>query len=515
MTSSLKKFPPAIWALVIAFVPLSLFLRSPSALFDPLYWDSIMAVYNEVFWLMDHGLNLGRLASQTSGFSEGGANTYFFTWYPVAHAFVLSLLPEGVNGLAVLHLSTWLLAGGITALFVRFLSSFCSIGIALVGGLLLCFTPLFLSQCYLINMELWLLLFCLLGVLAMFAGRPIVCGAWLLLAFYTKASALTIVLPCVAFYTLVYVRDWRSAITACWVALPLGLYVVHGYISTHWINEFGGETYLVVENLFSIQSIWAMVRRGLALSFEQYIYLLLMAGATVGYVVLVTCQSWKSKSSIIVWRQRLADQSVGILCGMICASILLMTTVQSLYLPRYIVLTLPYPILWMLWATRNQSRLRGLFIGGWFALNLLNVNGTLYQKVSSAHLPNNGDTLERSLEYREELLLQQKLCELLEQKYPDHTIVSSWPILHELVEPRFGFVEKPFKVISSERKVLAWKGVQLLSDINPQSIDTEKLLWVSSDSAFFRATAYDSTTDELVEKVKHNNRVLWIYRKSL
>ena len=104
---------------------------------------------------------------------------------------------------------------------------------------------------------------------------------------------------------------------------------------------------------------------------------------------------------------------------------------------------------------------------------------------------------------------------MLEKNYADYTVVTSWPILHMLVEPRYGYVDEAFKVISSERKVLNWKGVKLWSTQNAGRLDRSRVCWVSYDSAFFRRTTFNPAEDTLLEKVEYNNRVAWIYQKKL
>ena len=131
----------------------------------------------------------------------------------------------------------------------------------------------------------------------------------------------------------------------------------------------------------------------------------------------------------------------------IAAALLAIT--RLIYLPRYLVSTIPF--LWILLSAQIAvaQRMRALAvvaIVGMIAFNLANQYGRFYPDVAAVHgteLARSGAVLERSREYLAEHRANLDAVRTLEELQPDAPIFAATPYAHFMALPQLGYVQRP------------------------------------------------------------------------
>jgi hypothetical protein len=143
-------------------------------------------------------------------------------------------------------------------------------------------------------------------------------------------------------------------------------------------------------------------------------------------------------------------------CGVFLVAFLLFYGQYTNPLPRYFLQAYPHLLMWLalaLYGSEAHVGVRhGLFLIA-IGYHVLNWNGAFYPARPSgwqvpgiaSEIPgNDGYVLERSMEYREDLILDQKLARALERTDRERTVVvANWPLLHLLAFPELGYVGAP------------------------------------------------------------------------
>ena len=128
---------------------------------------------------------------------------------------------------------------------------------------------------------------------------------------------------------------------------------------------------------------------------------------------------------------------------------------------------------------------------------------------------NNGHQLERSLAYEDDLELNLALVERLQRRYRDAVIVTSKPFVHMLGHPGFRYVDEPMEVVVSDARVLRWKGVEHLQELDLSRRElTDRLVWVWAPSDVGLKNRPDTLRDTLLEHLERGNRRVYVYRRS-
>jgi len=137
-------------------------------------------------------------------------------------------------------------------------------------------------------------------------------------------------------------------------------------------------------------------------------------------------------------RPRLAKPILSALAVILLANTIAFSVLGGALLTRYL---LPmYPLVLLLCVAEWQSRLRTstwTWIAGLSAVAFLSA---LWINPPYAFAP------EDNLTYRDMVILHQRAIQILEQRYPQATVLTAWPATTELARPELGYTTHPFQV---------------------------------------------------------------------
>ena len=178
-------------------------------------------------------------------------------------------------------------------------------------------------------------------------------------------------------------------------------------------------------------------------------------------------------------------------------------------LPRYLLYCLPPVIYFAVAGLRTLPKRNGLswaFVVLATASFASNARGQFYQPA----IGNNGFQLERTLSYMDDMRLNRRLIEHLEERYRDHTIAMSWPLVQMLTMPRLDYVNQPFHVLSTDCPC-TYADVDEVGDRIPEPTET---VWVYLPNSFNRRNRYYPEEDQLVSIISEGERQAYLYRRT-
>jgi 4-amino-4-deoxy-L-arabinose transferase-like glycosyltransferase len=139
-------------------------------------------------------------------------------------------------------------------------------------------------------------------------------------------------------------------------------------------------------------------------------------------------------------RPRLTKPILSAIAIILLANTIAFSVLGGALLTRYL---LPmYPLVLLLCVAEWQSRLRTsawIWIAGLSAAAFLSA---LWINPPYAFAP------EDNLTYRDMIVLHQRAIQILEQRYPQATVLTAWPATTELARPELGYTTQPFAVTS-------------------------------------------------------------------
>lgn len=412
---------------------------------DPPYWDALMGAFPQGLWLSRHGFDAWRLLTEEPVYTQGGPNVYPFSVYP---SLIGALYASGISRAAmfvVLHLVSMVCAAVAAAALFSVAKRRLP---APAGLLLLCVfvsAPMLQSLASQMNMDMPLVAFTALSFAALDRRSFQRAALWAMCALLVKPTAVILIGANLVGCVLLAWRprwcglgteasnaaDRKRARNGAWShALLLALFCAQVLLlqryatAPAYVELFGGW-----KRLFG-RVIWMVPEFGLAIG----IFL-------IGVPLLV--------------KRMLAGHArwIQVQCGVFLLAFLLFYGQYTNPLPRYFLQAYPFLLMWLALALHGSEAhttvRRGLLV---FAIgyHALNWNGNFYPaRPSGWQVPgiateipgNDGYILERSMEYREDLVLDQKLARALEPMDREKTVVvANWPLLHVLAFPEFGYL---------------------------------------------------------------------------
>ncbi len=470
------------------------------------YWDGSVGVMNQSLFLHDTGMDYGRLFYQEKQYAYGGARTYPFSIYPPAQAVLMAATRSPALWLGLNHLLHFAAAAGCVALMFRLVREHLpGINPRLAAGVMVT-NAFFLSQANAINLEMPVMLCCVLALRAFLRERPGRAAGWIVAASLVKASLLPFALS-LGVLQLLRARRWREALAALpffafvWGYRKMEVLGSRGFPGNDLSKDWTLQTGRLTTWRDAVDFTW--------LSFSRVPDLVLMAG-----ICLALCTAaalWRAgraardqpggavARAVAAWRG-LSDRPWLLIAAAAGANALLFNLLVKINLPRYLFTQLP-PLLLGMFALLAllPRRVGGVVLGGWIALNLLNLHGwiprTFFGPIAAArgetpeHLRANGFILERSLEWFADERLQARAARLLEEKYPDRIVVAPWPLLHHFASPWYGYVRTARPVMASHWHAMGWAGVrhywEVYGDERARAgADPARFLWVWTDNVF-------------------------------
>lgn len=518
-----RRLPPARLGLAVFLV--LVFARS-YLLADPPYWDALMGAFPQGLWLAEHGFDVARLLTQEPVFVEGGPNVYPFSVYPLAIGalYALGLAPASV--FVVLHLVSFLCA----AVSIAALYAIARRRLPAPAGLLLaiaCVTaPLFQATACQLSLDVPLLACTALSFEAMDRRRFGRAAVWAALALLVKYTA---VIPIGANLVLCILLwrapRWcglaaeasapadraRAARGALLHLVLLALFVVEVLIVTGharapaFVDPLGGWRHLFLGRL------WTIPEFGLGL-------LIFLAG-----LPLLVKRMLEGRAR---WVQ--------VQCGVFLAAFLLFYGQYTNVLPRYFLQSYPFLFLWLaiaLHGTEGQQRVRAGVIAGAILFHLANQTGVFYPSrpsgwqapgVAGEIAGNDGYILERSMEYRDDLRMNQELARALERFDRERTVVvANWPLPQLLAFPELGYVNgrawatsAPDNALKYDPRAVPYRELYDTQSLPPRKKTDLDVVWALTPNTFSGPqTTLSVADDEILAMASRGKRRAFLVRR--
>jgi 4-amino-4-deoxy-L-arabinose transferase-like glycosyltransferase len=314
--------------------------------------------------------------------------------------------------------------------------------VAAWSALLLALSPLFFAQSTLVHLDLAAALFTTLAMLFLLEGRVGLFALEASLAVLSKETAV-VLLPIAWLYAW-RGRPWgragRLPSVTTWVALtapllPLAAWTLYYHQATgYWIGNREYLSYNLYSTLSPVRVFLTFVRRGYEVLISGFNWLL-SAGALLGFW-------WARKSR----KMGPAQEAEGpfwqafllLAAGLVAIYILLLSVVGGAVLPRYLLPVLPLFYLVTVSLVMRLPRLparlicavaTACFVWAWF------IN------------PPYPFPFEDNLAYADFIRLHDRAARYLEALPSQPRILTAWPATDELVQPSFGYVRRPLRVV--------------------------------------------------------------------
>ncbi len=478
---------------VLAAVVALLLLRG-TVLFDPPYWDALIGLYPQAHWQAVNGLDPFRLLREQAGYVEGGACVYPFSAVPPLLALLERAQPDPESRFAILHSASFVCAGVACSAVFRLVRPL-GRGLAWLAAAAFLAQPGVQALACQIGLEMPLTASVACAIAAVAEKRWRASFLWAAVALLVKPTG--VVAPATVLAVLVaraflprfagardrgsHERGWLFAHAALCAVFAAQIALLHAFErAPSGTGLFAGLGPLALKRL------WTVPEFGLAL-------LLLAALAVV---------AWSRRARIAP----VPLQVLGPALFLVAYMSLLAQWQNSL--PRYFVAAFPAVIaLLTVSAVRFAPRtLVAPSIGAIALFGLLGAHGRFQPdrpaafaapNESAALAANDGWLLERSMRFRDGLLLDRELARYASQ-HEDTVFVAPWPLQQALVEPSLGYVVRPVACASAETSV-AWTAEPPPSLAELRAGDRE-VLWILTPNDFAGLASQPRPGDFLVAR---------------
>lgn len=286
-------------------------------------------------------------------------------------------------------------------------------------------------------------------------------GVLFSLAALSKETAIITPLALAGLEMCLTLRDWRSntnrASRAGWIALLVApVFPLIGWYAYHRANTgfiFGNPEFLrynATANLGVHRIFLSLYYRLFHLLFHMNMFTVVICGIAALLMPVVTGRAKLSRAAGLVL-------STILVANVVEFSILGGALLTRYLLPMYPIVILSCVALWQ--RHMKQWGWLAAFCGVAFAAGIW-VN-PLY-----AFAP------EDNLTYRDMIVLHQRAIAILEEKYPEATVLTAWPASAELEHPELGYTAKPFRTDRLEN--FSYAEMQRAAD-DPGGYDTALL----------------------------------------
>lgn len=483
-------------AAVFAYLVLAKF----EVLFFPPYGDAIGGPFAEAIWLYRHHFDYAALFAQPT-YNAGGPKVYMFSVFPTYLALGMAALPNVKAFLAVNHLVFFMMGAAIASVLREVSRRVFSPENSVLLSLVLVFTPLFQAQVEAINMELPSVFFTVLAAGALIQNRIHRAGILTVVAVMVKGSAIS---ACGAFVAVAVLRrlgvfgrtnpgeNFRSIlwsiILVAFSLLQLSLkYVMKDqHIAGDMVRLFAG---------------WPSVKT----FFISYVFLAATALAGVHW-----WRMFRDKGEPLFKYPQWYPVCVMLIYGWSWFLLFLNFYAVS---DRYRLMVYPFLIFGCFFAFQSivpVERVRRIALAAVAVICLISSYGLLYEPL----IYNNHVGLERSLEYRSHLRLQQDTAETIEDKYSQYLIAAPFITAQTLALPELGFVKKPLDVMiygfpCTYGGIKKYRGIEFL--------DLSRTVFVGEDYEMLAGgQPYPiDPKDTIIEQIQVGNKRIWLFQGGL
>ena len=482
--ASWKRFSACVFAYL-------LFAKFEILLFPP-YGDSVSGPFVEAMWLSRHHFDYLRLSQETL-FIRGGPKVYLFSLYPGFIALGMKLLPGAKVFLAVNHLIIFALSAIIFALFREILRRNYPAKIAMLVTFLFLSLPLVQSQIEQLNMEVPILFFLMLSFYAMTQRKVLLAAVFSALAALVKVYALYAGFAVFLSGIFLYFNDpqRRGNIRVLGASLLALAFVVLGaYALLFVLNPQG-----TVDKVGLFQGMDQIKKFPIS-----YFFLLSLV---VFFMIFVKEKAQgASKFWDRVCRFLFQHETAAFMFLMTTGWFALFST-SAWVPPRYTLILLPSLIIAVFFSLdrllRGEKR-KEIILICLIIFSFLSSFGLVYRPVTVQ----DHAVVERSLEYRNDVMLHMKIAKTLEQKFSHLTIAAPFTFAQMLAFPEIGYVSKKLDVMIYLFPCL-YEGIKNFDGI--ENMDITRVVWVGVNTPFMRAPYLPmGPSDFILEQLDSGNK---------
>jgi len=423
-------------ALFLCFLVFLCFLRFDVFRYRP-YWDSIFGAFAQAIYLLENNFDLVSLLKEEPFVDVGGPKVYIISIFPFYLALLMKAFSDPEQFLYIVHLMGFVYASIALTVFFKILRLSFDRELSVFGVILLLAQPLFLSQADAIYMEIWLMMFSLLGLYAFLRERIIIASIFSLLTLLSKETGVIFSIALYITYVLTGTKNHRVSVchgillvipilfgALAYMAMPfrakLGIFIgASGFVSMVW-------RWLPVVFVLSI----VLCFFGVYLFFSLYLRL---------FGSLTSARLIEQIKRIFIMARSIKPVQLFVFVFLITFFGFHMQV--TYFLPRYVLFAYPFLIFGLLSLLCRVFHMR-------FSKLTVILCGLLLTFFITRHAKTNGHLFEATLAYEDDLKFYTSLAAHLEQHYKDKWIVTSWPLVQMITLPRLGYVKEPLKAIS-------------------------------------------------------------------
>ena len=441
-----------------------LVITRPEVLLYPPYADTLMRAFSDSIWLLRHNFDYASYLKQAS-FSYGGPQIYPTSIYPSFLAFLMRITPSPEAFLVIIHLITFAMAAFAVAIYRQILRKIFNEYSAHLVSILILSLPLFQSMAEAINMEMSCLFFAVFAVYYLVERKIPQASIMAVLSLLMKApGGITCALVLMS-SILLFIIDRRQKGSFANIFWGVGVFIFAAISFVIRSRLVGGKQ---IENN-AVELFIGLPILKTKIVFWIFVFLMIVI---LGLGVWLLCRR-KHKLDLKAFLNS-NFSSINLLFMMILWFLFYINFSISLY--RYQLLLMPFFIFCIIFLAllliRNH-RVVNMAIVMAIVLLLVNSYGLFFNKNLENTL--GGNTFERSLEYRNDLLLHMKLAREIEENYSDMMISAPAIIAQTLNFKEVGYVHKPLDVMvygirSPHEGIKEFQGLD--------KIDIRKTIWV-------------------------------------
>jgi len=419
---------PGFWLATLVYLIMTKF----EVLFFPPYGDAIGGPFAEGIWLAQNNFDYLGLIHQPS-YYYGGPRVYTFSIFPTFLAIGLKLISSRVVFLCLYHLFIFAASALVVAQLKNICERFFSREVSVLSALTLLFMTTYQSQTEAINMEIPCLFFVMLSAIYLLREKLFLASLWAVLAALAKGTGILAcwVIGVVSFIELFSQRPWKDKVRFILAGLIAVLFSVLMVLSKYILRDQH-----VAQGMLNFFVGWFSLKQMPTFFYFFYsfgIFLLYGVGKVLFDKVHVTDQ----------WRKNYYAAFIIFLFGVMWFVLFLNFSVVSY---RYRIVAYPFMVFGWVYVMSlfiRWENLRRIALVVVIILSLLGSYGYFH-----GTMPQNDHVfLERSLEYRTDLKLNQRFVELLERKYQNFLIVAPFTIAQMLAIPELCYVQQGFEVM--------------------------------------------------------------------
>ncbi len=462
-------------------------------LFFPPYGDSASGPVIEGIWLLHNDFNYAKLAGEVV-FVRGGPKVYLFSLYPTYLAILMKIFTNGKMFVAVNHVLIFGASAIILSYFRSLAYKIFNKRLSVLLTIFLLSLPLVQSQIEQINMEIPVLFFAM-ACLYYVANKKILRGALFAgLAIFTKLYSVYMggVVLFVGLYLFFFAEKQKGNLKVLGSSILSVFFAIAGALSLFFFMNLDGSK---VDKVGMFQGFY-LIKTFPVTYFYTFSFIALIVFA----ILFIR----KQNKSVLRSLNEFILSHFEVMVIFVCSMGWFVLFLNSGWIPpRYTLLLLPSLILGAFYVANNLIQNKKLLEQGVMALifiGFLCSYGLPYEPVK---IQDHAIT-ERSLEYRNDVLLHMKLAKLLEEKYSNLIIGAPFTLAQVLAFPEMGFTSKKLDIMIYLYPC-TYGGVRNFEGF--EKINPKNIVWVGVKTPFmFSEHVPYGLHDLIIEELEVGNK---------